>query len=81
MAAATLTPRRRRTIMLATPLAELDGLALAVDCLTEGCAGERRVLIRDLAGVYGRQQTLAEALQRMRCAGCQGRTGAASCLR
>jgi hypothetical protein len=34
-------------------------------------------LIRDLAGVYGKQQTLAKALQRMRCIGCQGRTGAA----
>jgi hypothetical protein len=77
MAAATLTPRRRRTIILATPLAELSGAALVIDCLSAGCAGERRVLIRDLAGVYGRQQTLAEALQRMRCTGCQGRTGAA----
>jgi hypothetical protein len=77
MAAANLTTRRRRTIILATPLAELDGAALVIDCLTPGCAGERRVLVRDLAGVYGRQQTLAEALQRMRCTSCQGRAGAA----
>ena len=77
MAAANLTTRRRRTIILATPLAELDGAALVIDCLTPDCAGERRVLVRYLAGVYGRQQTLAEALQRMRCTSCQGRAGAA----
>jgi hypothetical protein len=77
MAAASLTPRRRRSIILATPLVELDGAALVIDCLTGGCAGERRVLVRDLAAVYGRGQTLAEALQRMRCTGCQGRVGVA----
>jgi hypothetical protein len=77
MAAANLTPRRRRSIILATALAELDGAALVIDCLTPDCAGERRVLVRDLAGVYGRRQTLAEALQRMRCTSCQGRAGAA----
>ncbi len=60
MAAANLTPRRRRTIILATPLADLDGLALAVDFLTAGCAGERRLSVRDL----GQRAQLGMPLQR-----------------
>jgi len=50
MASANVSPRKRRSAVLATILADLDGsLALVIDCLIPGCAGERRVLIRDLA--------------------------------
>lgn len=75
-----ITPRRRRSVILATPLAELPDCALVLDCLTPGCSGERTVLVRDLAGVYGRQQTLAEALQRFRCQGCGQRPVGAAWL-
>ena len=77
MAAAALTSRRRRTNIVVTPLAELDGMAPVIDCLTPD--DERRVLVRDLSDVYGRRQTLADALQRMRCAAVRrgpGRLGA-----
>jgi len=35
----------------------MHSATLVIDCLTEGCPGEHRVLVRDLAGVYGNQQT------------------------
>lgn len=73
MAAAAISPRKRRSAILATGLADLEGFAMVVDCLTADCAGARRVLIRDLAGVYGRQQTVAEALRRYAAPAAGGR--------
>ena len=75
--AANLSDRRRRSVILASTLAELEGVALIVDCRQPGCGGERRLLIRDLAGVYGRQQTTAQTLNRMRCQGCRQAPAAA----
>lgn len=80
MAVVNVSPRKRRSAILSAMLTDLDGaLALVIDCLTPGCAGERRVLLRGLAGVYGRDQTVAEALRRMRCIG-RGRTAGAAWL-
>ncbi len=62
MAAANLTPRRRRTIILATPLAELDGAALVIDCLTpDWCTGcQRRVGVAWLVAGPGTGQQRRE---------------------
>ena len=48
MAAANASARGQRHATLASPLAELTGFALAVDCLGRGCAGERTYAITGL---------------------------------
>ena len=78
MAAANASARGQRVAILASPLTELTGFCLAVDCLTPGCAGERTFALTELASFYGEQTTVAEVLRRMRCSGaCGGRVGAA----
>jgi hypothetical protein len=78
MAAANASARGQRAAILASPLSELSGFCLAVDCLTPGCTGERTFAITDLATFYGGQRTVGDVLRRMRCAGvCGGRVGAA----
>jgi hypothetical protein len=63
---------------LSSPLRELTGFCLAVNCLAPGCRGERAFAIGDLAKFYGRDRTVADVLQRMRCSGdCGGRVVAA----
>jgi hypothetical protein len=43
-----------------------------------GCRGERAFAIGDLANFYGRDRTVADVLQRIRCSGdCGGRVAAA----
>jgi hypothetical protein len=79
MAAANASPRGQRSAILASPLHELTGFCLAVDCLAPDCGGERAYPVAQLAGFYGRDRTVAEVLRRMRCAGgCGGRVAAAS---
>jgi hypothetical protein len=51
MAAANASPRGQRTAILSSPLRELTGFCLAVDCLTAGCRGER---IYSITGLHGR---------------------------
>ena len=64
--------------ILASPLHELTGFLLAVDCLAPGCNGERTFSISELASFYGRDCTVGQVLRRMRCSGtCGGRVGAA----
>jgi hypothetical protein len=76
MAAANASARGQRAAILASPLHELTGFYLAVDCLTSDCARERTFAVAELA--YGSQRTVGEVLRRMRCAGgCGGRVGAA----
>jgi hypothetical protein len=78
MAAANASPRGERTAILASPLVELTGFALAVDCLSPQCGGERSYSVTALAACYGRTMTAGEVLRLMRCArGCGGRVSAA----
>jgi hypothetical protein len=49
MAAANASAREQRSAILASPLHQLTGFCLAVDCLTPGCRGERAFAIGDLA--------------------------------
>ena len=78
MAAANASARGQRVAILTSPLHELTGFYLAVDCLTPGCSGERGFAIAELANFYGRDSTVGEVLRRMRCSRvCGGRAGAA----
>ena len=52
MAAANASARGQRTAILSSPLRELTGFCLAVDCLTAGCRGERTYSITALAACY-----------------------------
>jgi hypothetical protein len=68
MAAANASARGQRAAILASPLSELSGFCLVVDCLTAGCGGERTFAMSDLAGFTapaGRSVTC--------CAGCGAR--------
>ena len=49
MAAANASARGQRVAILASPLHELTGFHLAVDCLASGCNGERTFAIAELA--------------------------------
>jgi len=78
MAAANASARRQRSAILASPLHELTGFCLAVNCLDPQCRRDRMFAISDLADFYGRQRTVAEVLQRMQCSErCGGRVAAA----
>jgi hypothetical protein len=78
MAAANASARGQRAAILASPLHELTGSYLAVDCLAPGCHGERSFAVAELASFYGRDGTVGQVLRRMRCSGaCGGRVGAA----
>jgi hypothetical protein len=78
MAAANASPRGQRVAILASPLHELTGFCLAVDCLHPVCRRDRMFAVTELAEFYGRQRTVAEVLRRMRCSdGCGGRVAAA----
>ena len=66
---------------MASPLQDLAGLFLTVDCRAAGCRGERKYAIAELATFY-RDATVTQVLQRMRCGGgpsggCGGRVLAA----
>jgi hypothetical protein len=78
MAAANASARGQRVAILASPLSELTGFCLAVDCLSPGCAGERTFAVAELSSFYGDRTTVGEVVRRMRCSGgCGGRVGAA----
>jgi hypothetical protein len=78
MAAANASARGQRAAILASPLHELTGFYLAVDCLATGCNGERSFAVTELASFYGRDSTVGQVLRRMRCSGtCGGRVEAA----
>ena len=69
MAAANASARGQRAAILSSPLSELTGFNLTVDCLSPGCARERMFAVTDLASLYGGQRTVGEVLRRMRCSG------------
>jgi hypothetical protein len=78
MAAANASARGHRTAILASPLHELTGFYLVVDCLVSRCNGERTFAVAELASFYGRETTMGQVLRRMHCSGaCGGRVGAA----
>jgi hypothetical protein len=78
MAAANASARGQRAAIIASPLSELTGFNLAVDCLSPGCAREQTFAVTDLATFYGGGRTVGEVLRRMRRSGaCGGRVGAA----
>jgi hypothetical protein len=77
MAAANASARAHRSAILASPLHELMGFCLELDCLAEGCRRDRMFAVSELASFYGRDRTVGEVLGRMRCSG--GRVVAA-CL-
>ncbi len=66
MAAANASARGQRVAILRSPLQELTGFYLAIDCLAPGCQGERRFAIAELASFYGQNRTVGEVLRRMR---------------
>jgi hypothetical protein len=77
MAAANASARGQRAAIMASPLRQLTGFYLAVDCRSAGCGGERAFAISDLAGFY-KDRTVGEVLRVMRCSrGCGGRVLAA----
>ena len=55
MAAANASARGQRAAILASPLSELTGFSLTVDCLRPGCSRERTFAITDLTTFYGGQ--------------------------
>ena len=78
MAAANASARGQRAAILSSPLHELTGFHLAVDCLSPGCGGERTFAVAELVRHYRRDTTIGGLLRRMRCSGgCGGRVGAA----
>jgi hypothetical protein len=77
MAAANASARGQRTAILSSPLRELTGFCLAVDCLTPGCRGERTYSITALTACYDAKQTVSSVMRLMRCTGCGKPVGAA----
>jgi hypothetical protein len=78
MAAADASVRGQRDTILASPLRELTGFVLTVDCRAAKCGGERFYALTALAAYYRPDMTVGEALLQMRCArGCGGRPQAA----
>ena len=68
----------QRVAILGSPLRELTGFYLSVDCMTAGCGSERTYAVAELASFYGQDQTVGSVLRRMRCGtGCGGRAMAA----
>ena len=57
MAAVNASARGQRAAILASPLSELTGFNLTVDCLSLGCARERTFAVADLATFYGGSRT------------------------
>jgi hypothetical protein len=49
MAAANASARGQRSAILASPLHELTGFCLAVDCLAPRCSGERSFAVSELS--------------------------------
>jgi hypothetical protein len=78
MAAANASARGRRVPILSSPLRELTGFYLAVDCLGPICGGERTFAVAELSTLYEQGSTVADVLRRMQCGGgCGGRVGVA----
>ena len=78
MAAANASRRGQRIAILASPLSELVGFNLTVDCRSTDCGGERAYPVAGLVAMFGASVTVGNVLSRMRCAaGCGGNVKAA----
>ncbi len=62
MAGANASARGQRVAILGSPLHELTGFYVAVDCLAPGCGGERNFAVAELASFYGRDCTVGDVL-------------------
>jgi hypothetical protein len=77
MAAANASARGQRHAILASPLAELTGFVLTVDCRGAQCGGERTYAVIALAACYSSGVTVGDVLRQMGARGCGGRPLAA----
>jgi hypothetical protein len=78
MAAAKASARGQRVAILSSPLGELTGFSLVVNCGAPACGGERTYTVAALTACYGAGMTVSDALRRMRCArGCGARVAVA----
>lgn len=76
--AANACARGQRHAILASPLRELTGFVLIVDCGAAQCRGEWSYLLTALAACYAPGVIVGKVLRQMRCArGCGGRPVAA----
>jgi hypothetical protein len=75
MAAANASARGQRAAIFASPLHELSGFLLTVDCLGPDCRRQRSFAIAELANFCGRDRTVGQVLRRMRCSGACGGPG------
>ena len=72
MAAANASARGQRAAILASPLHELTGFYLAVDCLGSNCGRERTFAVAEPATFYGGQRMVGA------CCGGRGALAAAA---
>jgi hypothetical protein len=70
MASANASPRQLRSAALESPLGHFTRHQLEMDCGSPGCRRARRYAMSDLAGVYGRDTLLSQAVRRLRCQEC-----------
>lgn len=64
------SPGKRARKLRCLPLRDLARTILAIDCANH--CGVRTIRVRDIAGVYGADQTLMSTLLRLRCQACGG---------
>ena len=62
MAAANASARGQRHAILRSPLVELSGFVLIVDCRGAKCGGERSYALTALAACYAPRMTVGEVL-------------------
>jgi hypothetical protein len=67
MATANASPRAQRSAIFTSPLYELAGFCLEVDCWAEGWRRDQMFAVSELASIYGRDRTVSDVLRRMRC--------------
>src|SRR5689334_1522831 len=73
MAAANASAGGQRAAIMSSPLHQLTGFYLAVDCGSADCGGERSFAITELAAFY-KDRSVGDVLRLMRCSrGCGGR--------
>ena len=64
--------RAVRNAVLNSPIRELDGYRLAIDCGRQECGGERVYDLTALGRLHGPDVTVAGVVRRMRCQRCNG---------
>ena len=69
---ANASERAVRNAVLNSPMRELDGYRLAIDCGRPECGGERVYELAALGRLHGPETTVASVVRRMRCQRCAG---------